>query len=408
MSMLACAIASLGPVLGATRASAIATGKERRVDEPPSRTFRSFLLAAQIALSTVLLVGAGLLTRAISHAMSLDPGFAIGAVQETSIELPRGASADALPRIRETLAAAGLPPLAFSSLRPITTAKMEIAVRYSGQEADKGRRLTLRPVSANYFAVLGIPFVKGQSFEDRGDSSDLVISESAARLLWPNEDPIGKRLVTGSGDSPPQSREIVGLVADVPTTTLDAVEPVIYTLVRAGSVVLARDLSPAQSARLTALVHSAVPGAAAYTRPLVDEMRDSLQGLVIGGRIAWVVGLLALVLAVLGAFGVFASTAEERRREIGVRMALGAGGRQVVQLVLFGAARPVLGGLAAGVGLSLIVMPLLRSALYGMSPFDPIAYLEICGILLASSLAATWIPAARAVAVEPAITLRGE
>ena len=110
----------------------------------------------------------------------------------------------------------------------------------------------------------------------------------------------------------------------------------------------------------------------------------------------------------LGAFGVFASMVEERRREIGVRMALGARRSQVVQLVLRGATRPVLAGLAAGLALSLIVTPLLRRSLYGMSPFDPIAYLEIAAILLASSLAATWIPAARATRVEPAITLRGD
>ena len=117
---------------------------------------------------------------------------------------------------------------------------------------------------------------------------------------------------------------------------------------------------------------------------------------------------LALVLAMLGAFGVFASMVEERRREIGVRMALGAHGSQVVLLILGGATRPVLAGLIAGLALSLVVTPLLRRALYGMSPFDPIAYLEIAAILLASSLAATWIPAVRATRVEPAITLRGD
>ena len=155
-------------------------------------------------------------------------------------------------------------------------------------------------------------------------------------------------------------------------------------------------------------MESAVPGASSYSRPMVDEVRDSLSNLVTGGRIAWVLGGLALVLAMLGAFGVFASMVEERRRGIGVRMALGARGSQVVQLVLGGATRPVLAGLAAGLALSLIVTPLLRRALYGMSPFDPIAYLEIAAILLASSLAATWIPAARATRVAPAITLRGD
>ena len=408
MSMVACAVASVGPVLRVTRSAAIGSGKDRALAGRPSHRLRVSLLATQIALSTVLLLGAALLTRAISHVMSLDPGFAAANIQQIAVEVPRSAAADALPRIRETLTTAGLPPTAFSSLRPITTARMEIGVRHPNQTAEKNRRLVLRPVSGSYFGVLGIRFRSGRPFDDRVSSRELVVSESAARLLWPNEDPIGKPLLTESNDLPAESREIVGVVADVSTTRLTEVEPVIYQPMHVGNVVLVRDLSPAVSARIRDLVESTVPGASSYSQPLVDELRYSLMDLVIGSRIAWVLGGLALVLAMLGAFGVFASMVEERRREIGVRMALGARRSQVVRLVLGGATRPVMAGLGAGLALSLVVTPLLRRALYGMSPFDPIAYLEIAAILLASSLVATWIPAARATRVEPAITLRGD
>ena len=408
MSMVACAVASVGPVLRVTRATAIGSGKDKAIAGPSSHRLRVSLLATQIALSTVLLLGAALLTRAISHAMSLDPGFTAADIQQIAVEVPRSAAADALPRMRETLTAAGLPPTAYSSLRPITTFRMEIDVRHPNQGAEKNRRLALRPVSASYFGVLGIRFRSGRPFDDRVSSRELVVSESAARLLWPNEDPIGKQILTESNDKPAESREIVGVVADVATTRLTEVEPVIYQPMHLGNVVLVRDLSPAVSGRIRDLVESTVPGASSYSRPLVDELRESLTDLVMGSRIAWGIGGLALVLAMLGAFGVFASMVEERRREIGVHMALGARRSQVVQLVLRGATRPVLAGLGAGLMLSLIVTPLLRRALYGMSPFDPIAYLEIAAILLASSLAATWIPAARATRVEPAITLRGD
>jgi putative ABC transport system permease protein len=194
----------------------------------------------------------------------------------------------------------------------------------------------------------------------------------------------------------------------VATMTLDEREPVIYEPVRAARVVLVRDLSPAVSARVNELVQLAVPGASSFDRPLIDEMRDSLQNLIIGSRVAWALGAVALGLAMLGAFAVFASMVEERRREIGVRLALGARGSQVVHLVLRSATRPALAGLTAGVVLSLIVTPVLRGALYGMSPFDPVAYLGIAVILLASSVAAAWIPALRATRIEPAITLRGD
>jgi predicted permease len=408
MSIVACAVASLGPVLRAMRGAAIGRGGDKALVGSSSQRLRVSLLATQIALSTVLLLGAALLTRAISHAMSLDPGFGVAEIQQVALEVPRSAAADALPRIREMLTTSGLPPLAFSSLRPITTARMEIDVRHPNQAVQKNRRLALRPVSARYFGVLGIRFLAGRPFVDRASGGELVVSESAARLLWPNEDPIGKRLLTGASDKPPESHEVVGIVVDVATTTLTEVEPVIYQAMYLGNVVLVRDLSPGVSARIKDLVESVVPAATSYSRPLVDELRHSLTNLVLGSRIAWVLGGLALVLAMLGGFGVFASMVEERRREIGVRMALGAHGSQVVQLVLRGATRPVLAGLVAGLALSLVVTPLLRRALYGMSPFDPIAYLEIAAILLASSLAATWIPAVRATRVEPAITLRGD
>ena len=127
---------------------------------------------------------------------------------------------------------------------------MEIGVRHPNQEAEKNRRLALRPVSASYFGVLGIRFLTGRPFDDRVSSRELVVSESAARLLWPNEDPIGKRLLSGASDKPAESHEIVGVVADVPTTTLTEVEPVIYQPMHLGDVVLVRDLSPAVSARI--------------------------------------------------------------------------------------------------------------------------------------------------------------
>ena len=141
---------------------------------------------------------------------------------------------------------------------------------------------------------------------------------------------------------------------------------------------------------------------------MAEDIRESLMSLIFGSWVAWGLGLLALLLATIGAFGVFASMVEERRQEIGTRMALGAARWQVIRLVLSGAMWPVAGGLAAGLVLALIATPVLRHALYGMSPFDPIAYFEVAAILVVAAFVATWIPAARAAAVEPAITLRGD
>lgn len=127
-----------------------------------------------------------------------------------------------------------------------------------------------------------------------------------------------------------------------------------------------------------------------------------------GSRLAWALGLLALVLATIGAFGVFAYVVEERRREIGIRMALGARGAQVVRVILRAAMPPILLGLVGGSVLSLAGAQLMRSALYGMSPFDPVAFFQITVIMIVAAVAATWLPALRATRVAPAITLRGD
>jgi ABC-type antimicrobial peptide transport system permease subunit len=135
---------------------------------------------------------------------------------------------------------------------------------------------------------------------------------------------------------------------------------------------------------------------------------DALYAARVGSWVAWGIGAVGLLLASIGAFGVFAYAVEERRREIGIRMAMGAQAAQVIRLVLRTTQSSVLMGLGAGVVLTAVAAPLLRSYLYGLSPFDPVAYLQVSGLLLAAALMATWIPARRATRINPAITLRAD
>jgi ABC-type antimicrobial peptide transport system permease subunit len=173
-------------------------------------------------------------------------------------------------------------------------------------------------------------------------------------------------------------------------------------------LLLVRDLSPAIVDRIASSARSIEPEAVLTGRPLSDDIAIATQGTAIASRVAWAIGLLALILATVGAFGVFAYTVEERRREIGVRMALGAGAPQVVATVIAGARTPILLGLGAGLLLAAATAPILGRFLYGLSPFDPIAYAAISAILVVSALVATWIPARRAAQIDPAITLRGD
>jgi len=143
-------------------------------------------------------------------------------------------------------------------------------------------------------------------------------------------------------------------------------------------------------------------------RPLADYVRDSLTTAALASRVAWAIGALGLVLAMAGAFGVFAQAAEARRREIGIRMALGATQRQIAALVLRTASQPLVWGLTAGFLLSALGVPVLRRFLYGLNPFDPLAYVGVAGILTLAAGVATWIPVRRALVVDPAPTLRAE
>ncbi len=169
-----------------------------------------------------------------------------------------------------------------------------------------------------------------------------------------------------------------------------------------------RDLSPAIVERIAAAARYIEPTAEVAARPLADDIRMATRDVAIASRFSWVVGLLALILATVGAFGVFAYAVEERRREIGVRMALGAQGPQIVWTVINDARWPLLLGLAAGLLLSSAAAPLLRRFLYGLTPFDAITYITTSGILTAAALMATWVPARRAIRIDPALTLRSD
>jgi putative ABC transport system permease protein len=171
---------------------------------------------------------------------------------------------------------------------------------------------------------------------------------------------------------------------------------------------LVRSLDPAVVERLRETVRRIDPDVTVSARPLREALEDSLFAAKIGSRVAWSIGGVGLLLATIGAFSLFTQAVEERRREIGIRMALGAQASQVVALVLRTARRSVVTGLVAGVGLAAAGAQLLRSYLYGLSPFDPAAYLQVAGILLVAATVATWIPARRATRVNPVETLRTE
>jgi hypothetical protein len=264
-------------------------------------------------------------------------------------------------------------------------------------------------VSPEYLNVLQIPIVAGRNFEIADATRPVaVINEAMARTYWPNENPIGKTFLLGRSES----REIVGVMRDARThTTGDNIPPWFYQPLRFGRVVprlLVRTARGLPAIELKAIVARLDPRVRIRLTPLSAHLDARVQEAKWGPMLAAILGAFALALATVGMFGVFAYAVRQRTREIGIRMALGAQPSAVVRLVLAGHSRAVAAGLAVGLLGAVASSVVMRSRLHGLSPFDPVAYLGVAALLAAAGLTASYVPARRAVRVDPVVALRYE
>ena len=234
----------------------------------------------------------------------------------------------------------------------------------------------------------------------------LLISDRIVRgRYWPDGSPIGQTIVFRD-----RQREIVGIVRNAHTTGLDTVEPVYYELTAGGpsTRLLLRSRTSDPTPRVQTVVSGLDNRVTVQARPLATYRDRSLEPSRVMALTAGAVGLLALVLASVGVFGVFSYVVHERTREIGIRMAIGARASQVIRLVLGSTAWATLGGLAGGFLASFVVSRFLTGQLYGVSRLDPTAYAMVATVLTVAATLATWLPARRATRVDPATALRVE
>jgi hypothetical protein len=234
-----------------------------------------------------------------------------------------------------------------------------------------------------------------------------VVNETFARTFWPEQSPIGKpaRDVDRKGNVQ-RTFTIVGVVRDTHMTGLERIEPVIYTPARTGMLLTRGGSQTFERIRAAGLAQN--PALSIARQPLTDSLRKYLEQSRFGAYLAWALGLLGLSLATVGVFGVFAYAVEERRREIGVRLALGAARAHIIRMLVSTHGRAMLAGLGLGVLLSFGAGPVLRSYLFGLSPLDPLVYLLVLGLLTGAAVLATAVPTRRAWRVDPAVTLRDE
>jgi predicted permease len=413
IAFLSCLAFGLAPALHGT-SGGIATAL--KADAPLRRAglpLRSVLLGVQVAISVVLLAGAGILVRGLSRAQNIDPGFDVRNVTVLSVELP--AKQYTGPRTKVLTAnleaqldrSPDLPPSALAQTAPLGNATYSTNFQLLTPQRSPMLQIWATQVSPAYFDVLRIRFVEGHNLTADDTPPSLVVNESAAKRWWPGESAVGKSVFAYR-----KVRQIVGVVADTYTHDLHTSdEPMLYlpiTGAQGAPVILVHDRNTAAVDRVAAMVRQIEPRAQVHAEPLSANFDRQMEPNLIGAALAGFLGLLALGIASVGMSGVFAYVVGRRTREIGVRMALGAKPAQIVRLVLASTLRPLACGLAVGLALAAGLSVLLAGLLPGVKPADPLAYLNVVLLLSVAVALASAVPARRATKVDPVRALRWE
>jgi putative ABC transport system permease protein len=383
---------------------------------------RSLLVVAEVALSLVLLIGAGLMINSLLRLQSVSLGFAPENLLTMTVY-----SRDTKPEFFEQLvervqAMPGIEAASFSRSIPLLGRYARAVIDIEGRADIKKAGVGFHSVSPDYFKTLGIALRRGRVFtvQDRiGAPRVALINQAAAAKFFPGEDPIGKRLrpyVTPQYQTTELFIEIVGVVADVPYGRLEeAIEPAMYVSALQPTdrpqMLVVR--SRVEAAALTAAVQREVL-ALDRNIPLtaIQTMQERVADVTSRTRfIAVLLGLfagLALLLAGIGIYGVMAYSVSARTREIGIRMALGAQGGAVLKLMLTQGLKLALIGIAIGLLAALALTKWMETLLFGVRPTDPLTFTVIAVALALVALLACWIPARRATKVDPMIALRVE
>ncbi|HET7694469.1 MAG TPA: ABC transporter permease [Vicinamibacterales bacterium] len=416
-------VPSLTVLRGAT-ATALKEHAGRASPGRRTRTARAALIVAEIAVAVTLVAGAGLLMKSFARVTRVDPGFASERVLSAQLALPRA-------RYRDAAAMRAFWSRLLGELRGIPgvrAAALTGAVPFSGQDGSGTYRIVDRPIAptdppphaflntvgGDFFRALEIPLRAGRVFND-GDTASasrvVVIDELLARRHFAGADPIGRQLNFDS----PRNYTIVGVVGTINQGDLARPVPEERIYFNVGQVaqsvmgiVVKTSVDPASIApQLRAAVQTVDPEQAiSQVRPLDEWRRRSLQPRRTPTVLLALFGAAALVLSAIGIYGVLSSAVAERRRELAIRQALGAGPGSILTLVLGEGLRTTVAGIALGIGGAALLTRYLQSLLFGVTPRDATVFAASAGVLAAVALLACYVPARRATRVDPIAALR--
>ncbi len=397
----------------------------------PAERLRSALVLAEVAGTVTLLLGGGLLMKALWRVQNVDPGFHAEQVLTLRTDLPMPKYATSTPRRRfygqvltEARALPGVLSAAYTGFLPMVFGGGIFDATIPGVSTDVAPEVksSIRFITPDYFSTIGIPLRRGRDIAESDDWNApfvTVISESLARRLWPGEDPIGQRVNIAFWD-----RTVVGVVGDVAVRGLEQTsEPQIYLpydqvpnnglTYHMPKDLLVRTRSDAEARALAGPLREIVRRADADqavsdVRLLADIVAGETAPRRTQLRVLWSIAGIAMLLAAVGIHGLLSFAASARTQEVGVRLALGARPGAILAMFLRQGLGLGLAGIALAMPLAYLAAGSLQALLFGVNPADPVIYIAAAGLALAMTLAGSLRPALRAAGVDPAVTIRAE
>jgi predicted permease len=406
--VLTCLIVSLAPALHTSRIAWRGAGAGVPL---ASGRLRRGILAAQIAVATVLVLSATLLTRGIERALGTPADFALHTTTAAIIQSPPGRPWDAAAARQLHAALAGEArvsevPMGLAGLSPGGDGGLSVArTQVREPQSEAWFEAQVVPVAEAAPQILGLRLASGRWPSSDPAALEAVVNRTLAENMWGGADVLGKSLAIYFAND--RVYTVVGVAADAHLTAFDHVAPVVHIAPVTLPVLVARAARNVD-AQLKRLVASVDPELIVTVVPLSQPFERTLEQARVGAAAAGGLAAIATALAIVGIFSVFAYLVEERRQEIGVRLALGASRKHVGLAILHATRSAVAGGLLVGLGLAVAAGIALRGFLFGLSPVDPVSYAIVALVLLASAMVATAIPVRRAVRIAPSTALRAE
>jgi predicted permease len=416
----------LAPVfqLRSDRLSSAMSGRSAAHD--PGGRVRSAMVAAQVALTVVLLSGTGLLLRSFVELANVDPGFTPEGTLAFAMDMPDGSwsweeRAELVPQIRDAIAAIpAVTAAGATAVEPFSGSALANFVAAEGNVPDRASDFTpihWRSVTPGFFQAMGMEMLAGRDFTERDDwesGTPVVIGQGLAVALWGPSNPLGRQMVWG--DPQGNRMTVIGVVADLRDVELGEIpSPIVYRPHRqipwaVMTMVVRYEGDPSDvAAAIRRTIPETLPGLpVGEIEPLSANMRRAVAEPRFNLQLLSAFAVVGLLLALVGVYGLTAFDVRRRFPEIGIRLSLGARPEEIRRMILGQRLRLTLLGVASGLVAAWFTSGALRALLYGVAPSDPLTWVVVVAVVVGASLLATYLPARRATQVEPSAVLHGE